>query len=308
VRSLADLDSAQEDLRQERERTAQVQADGEQQMNELREENARDQAELTAKLVTKSVELEKMRQEALKERRDAELLRAEACHQGPVQAEAEGNGNADRELAVRARAEAAKAQFEHGRSEVALAELRQEIAEMAQAEQRRKEQAAAELRQAEAERSADRELLARAQAESRQCELEVEAFRKAKAQSMADREFLAKAEAETKQYQQEVAALRKAHADELERTVANCAETLAGSNSQADGAQRKVRELERRQLEIDEQWRRRLAHVQEDLDAAREELRSERDCLVKAQADGERAVLRTIEGFWKAQVGTAVCM
>merc|ERR1712050_290382 len=90
----------------------------------------------------------------------------------------------------------------------------------------------------------------------------------------------------------DIAQMRRCHADELRRTVAECAETLAKRDT----------ELERQQKVTEEQWKRRLSVVEEDLRTAREELWHERDLAVKAQADGERAVLRTIEGFWKAHV------
>jgi len=80
------------------------------------------------------------------------------------------------------------------------------------------------------------------------------------------------------------AVLRQAHADEL-------------AHSASFGM-----EAERHMELVEEQWQRRLSILEEDLEAAREELRHERGLVSQAQADGERAVLRTIQGFWQARV------
>jgi len=95
---------------------------------------------------------------------------------------------------------------------------------------------------------------------------------------------------------------------ELKKAKLEYAQCKADKDLEVAKIKKQVREVECRQLDIDQQWRRRLAHSQEDLKAAREELRAERDTAVRTHADGERAVLRTIEGFWRAQLDTAVCM
>jgi len=116
----------------------------------------------------------------------------------------------------------------------------------------------------------------------------------------ANQELVEKADAEKKDCEMAVSELKKAKLE-----YAQC---KADKDLEVAKIKKQVREVERRQLDIDEQWRRRLAHSQEDLKAAREELRAERDTAVRTHADGERAVLRTIEGFWRAQLDTAVCM
>jgi len=116
----------------------------------------------------------------------------------------------------------------------------------------------------------------------------------------ANQELVEKADAEKKNCEVAVS--------DLKRAKLEYAQCKADKDLEVAKIKKQVREVERRQLDIDEQWRRRLAHSQEDVKAAREELRNERDSAVRAHADGERAVLRTIEGFWRAQLDTAVCM
>merc|ERR1712190_119456 len=113
------------------------------------------------------------------------------------------------------------------------------------------------------------------------------------------RKFAAKVEADS---ERALAELREVHAGELDRRVAVFAEALAQRDTDIQRVDRRREEAEQYVIEAETQYQRRLAHVEKDLKTARETIRRERDLAVQAQADGERAVLRTIEGFWNAQV------
>jgi len=83
------------------------------------------------------------------------------------------------------------------------------------------------------------------------------------------------------------------------KRLENDRESLRGLGSSAMAV--KVEEAQRELVETDLAWQERLAVVEHDLQVARAELMHERESTMRAQADGEMAVLRTIEGFWQAQ-------
>jgi hypothetical protein len=64
-----------------------------------------------------------------------------------------------------------------------------------------------------------------------------------------------------------------------------------------------LEDLEQQRMDADRAWQWRLSHAEEDLKAARSQVDQERDLLVSAQEESERAVLRAMESFWVANGG-----
>jgi len=258
-------------------------------------------------------ELQHVQQE-LADARKAAVTDLSACRGELAQARREASESALACERHRAKADAA----ERGREQVA-------------AELRRTSQREEELRQEQTKLRAEVERMAQQlAAQSSAAAQQLEAATAAAAKSVPPNSAVGGADSANEALE----LLRKAHVQELcrrdaehERAMAQCREKAQEEHTEAmreierletqwrqqlsesqtsdltaSALMEQVEEAERQVVETDLAWRVRLEAVEQDLRAAQEELWHERDSTRKAQADGERAVLRTIEGFWQAQV------